>query len=44
MAVGTIEVVSIWLMAPPDPDKPVEAKRKSRLIGELKIEDCKLNI
>jgi len=23
----------------PNPDKPVEAKRKSRFIGELKIED-----
>jgi len=28
----------------PDPDRPVVAKRKSRFIGELKIEDCKLNI
>jgi hypothetical protein len=25
-------------------DEPVGAKRKSRFIGELKIEDCKLNI
>jgi len=28
----------------PNPDEPVGAKRKSRVIGELKIEDCKLNI
>jgi hypothetical protein len=28
----------------PNPDEPVGAKRKSRFIGELKIEDCKLNI
>jgi hypothetical protein len=28
----------------PNPDEPVAAKRKSRFIGELKIEDCKLNI
>jgi len=28
----------------PNPDEPVEAKQKSRFIGELKIEDCKLNI
>jgi hypothetical protein len=28
----------------PNPDEPVAARRKSRFIGELKIEDCKLNI
>ena len=28
----------------PNPDEPVVVKRKPRFIGELKIEDCKLNI
>jgi hypothetical protein len=32
------------LQCNPNPDEPVGAKRKSRFIGELKIEDCKLNI
>ncbi len=28
----------------PIPDKPVQAKRKSRFIGELKTEDCQFNV
>jgi len=35
----TIQIFRDFMLSLPNPDEPVAAKRKSRFIGELNIED-----